>query len=76
MTASSMVNKGFQAANGRLNKELHDGRYGGWCARVQDQNQFLQVNCRLDMIEGELWVKLNFQAQLRHNVSYIRSNCE
>ena len=26
--------------------------------------------------KGELWVKLNFQAQLRHDVSYLRSNCE
>ena len=26
--------------------------------------------------KGELWVKLNFHAQLRHNVSYLHSNCE
>ena len=27
-------------------------------------------------IKGELWVKLNFQVQISHNVSYLRSNCE
>ena len=28
------------------------------------------------VFKGEHWVKLNFQAQLHHNVSYLRSNCE
>ena len=28
------------------------------------------------VVKGELWVKLNFQTQLRHKVSYLRSNFE
>ena len=31
---------------------------------------------QVTVIKGEFWVKLNFQAQLRHNVSYLISNCE
>ena len=44
MSASSEYNSGHRAQNGRLNFLAHSGRTGAWSAKVNDVNQWLQVD--------------------------------
>ena len=43
MTASSSYNTGLGPYNARLNFVAGSGRNGGWAARTNDVNQWLQV---------------------------------
>ena len=44
ISASSEYNSRHRAQNGRLNFKAHNGRTGAWSAKVNDVNQWLQVD--------------------------------
>ena len=44
ITASTKWSGAYGPENGRLNFQGASGRYGGWFARTQDLNQWIQVN--------------------------------
>ena len=44
MSASSEYNSGHRAQNGRLNFAARNGSAGAWSAKVNDLNQWLQVD--------------------------------
>ena len=44
ITASTSYDDLSQGARGRLNIEYQPPRRSGWCARVNNQNQYLQID--------------------------------